>query len=229
MATGWFAPSLFDFLFDLDVHNEKSWFDANRDRFEQQVREPVLAFVRAAEQPLHSHVSRHLVADDRKSGGSMFRIHRDTRFSSDKRPYKTNVGVQFRHEAGKDAHAPGLYLHLEPGNCFAAAGTWHPDMATLTRVRDEVVAKPGPFKRMLGQLDGSGWELSSHDALTRAPRGYPPDHPLVEQLKRRSWILGRTMTEDQVCAPDFLDTYIGWGRQARPLLRWLCRILEQPF
>ena len=82
------------------------------------------------------------MADPRPSGGSLFRIYRDTRFSKDKSPYKTHAGMYFPVRGGKDVHTPGFYLHLEPGACFAAAGLWHPDAAALAKVREAIVARP---------------------------------------------------------------------------------------
>lgn len=228
MADASFSPALFDFLFDLDVNNERSWFDANRDRYEREVREPMLAFIRDLEQPLHRRVSRHLVVDDRKVGGSLFRINRDTRFSNDKRPYKTNVGAQFRHEQGRDAHAPGLYFHLEPGNCFMGAGMWRPATPVLNQVRDAIVESPATWRRTRTVVEKAGWGLDG-DALVRAPRGYDPDHPLIDDLRRTSVILIRTFDEDDVLAPDFRDTIVDWWAASRPLLRFMGGALGIPF
>src|SRR5678815_2121248 len=104
-----FSDETFAFLGELEEHNQRDWFEANKSRYERVVREPALAFVRDMGRRL-AEVAPALRADDRKVGGSMMRVHRDTRFSKDKSPYKTNVGIQFRHEAGKDVHAVGLYV-----------------------------------------------------------------------------------------------------------------------
>lgn len=218
-------PELFDFLFDLDVHNERPWFEANRERYESEVREPVRQFIREVADPLHDRVSRFLVADDRKQGGSMFRIHRDVRFSKDKTPYKIHVGVQLRHERGRDVHAPGVYLHLEPGHCFVGSGMWRPGNEALNALRDDIEARPAVFKRMRTQLDVGAWEFGG-DSLKRAPRGRDPDHPLIDELRRTSWILIHPIDESDTTATDFVDTFIELVRQTRPLLRWQGRILD---
>ena len=114
-------PALFDFMRELKANNERPWFEANKARYRAEVRDPMLDFIEAFAEPL-AEISPHFRADPRPNGGSLFRIYRDTRFAKDKTPYKTNVGAHFRHEAGKDAHAPGFYLHLEPGMCFAGCG-----------------------------------------------------------------------------------------------------------
>ena len=131
-------PALFDFLRELKANNERPWFEENKARYRAEVQGPMLDFIQAFAEPL-AEISPHFRADPRANGGSLFRIYRDTRFSKDKTPYKTNVGAHFRHEAGKDAHAPGFYLHLEPGMCFAGCGVWHPDSPTLGRIRDAIL------------------------------------------------------------------------------------------
>ena len=126
------TSDLFEFLLDLRANNDREWFAENKRRYEQHVKEPLLAFIEDLEPHLHS-VSEHFVADTRANGGSMFRIYRDVRFSKDKSPYKTQAAVQFRHEAGKSVHAPGFYLHLEPDQVFAdACRTASPYMEFLT-------------------------------------------------------------------------------------------------
>ena len=137
MADRCFDPTLFKFLRDLKAHNSTEWFQANKQRFEDEVRTPLLGFILAFAEPL-AGISRQFEANPARSGGSMFRLNRDTRFALDKSPYKTNVGAQFRHRAcPKDVHSPGFYLHLEPRGCFASAGLWHPDKDTLQKVSDE--------------------------------------------------------------------------------------------
>src|SRR4051812_32186323 len=114
-----FSPELFAFLRDLAGHNHREWVTANKAQYVADVQEPALAFIEDVGLRL-PEVSRHFVADARPSGGSLFRIYRDIRFSKDKTPYKTQTGIQFRHAQARDAHAPGYYLHLEPGSVFMA-------------------------------------------------------------------------------------------------------------
>ena len=129
-----FTPALFEFLADLSMNNEREWFQANKARYERDVRDPMIEFVVDFGEKLRE-INPHMVADPRKSGGSVFRIYRDVRFSRDKSPYKTNAGAHFRHEVGREVHGPGFYLHLEPGNVFAGAGIWMPNSATLGKIR----------------------------------------------------------------------------------------------
>ena len=106
-----FSAATFSFLEELAAHNNRAWFEANKSRYESVVREPALQFI-AAMAPLLAEFAPHFRAEPRRVGGSLMRVHRDTRFSRDKSPYKTNIGIQFRHALGKDVHAPGFYLHV---------------------------------------------------------------------------------------------------------------------
>lgn len=223
----YFTTRTFDFLQDLEVHNDRDWFQANRDRYEEDVRDPMLAFVADA-QPRLATISKHLVADPRRSGGSMFRINRDVRFSADKSPYKTHTGAQFRHAAGRDVHAPGLYLHLEPGNVGMGAGMWMPDNATLRRIRTHLDDNRAAWKRVRNAEWFKAWDL--HGAsLKRAPRGWDPDHPLIEDLRRTSWALMRPATEEEATSEGFLDLFIERCAETKPFLRFLCRAIDVPF
>ena len=177
-GTAFFRPELFNFLRQLKRHNNREWFVRNKQRYEEQVRDPALLFI-ASFAPHLRKLSPHFVADPRPTRGSLFRIYRDTRFSSDKRPFKTHVGIHFSHATGKDAHAPVFYLHLEPENCFAAAGVWHPDNRALTRIRTAIVDEPERWAKVRRKLELEG------DSLTRPPRGYDPKHLFIEDIKRK--------------------------------------------
>jgi len=219
-----FTPALFDFLRDLAAHNDRAWFEANRDRYEQHVRLPLLRFISDLG-PALAKVSKSFVADPRPVGGSMFRIYRDTRFSKDKSPYKTHAAAQFRHrDASGDVHAPGFYLHLEPGEPFGGGGLWHPEPADLSRVRERIIAKP---KEWAGVVRG-GVEILG-DKLKRPPAGFDPAHPYIEYLKYKDLYVGGDLTEREVCSADFIDRYVDTCRNAAPLVRFLCKALDVSF
>src|ERR1041385_2004678 len=142
------TPEVFAFLRELKKNNNREWFAENKTRYEQRVRGPILQFI-SDFQPRLARTSEHLVADPRPSGGSLFRIHRDTRFSRDKLPYKTHLGVHFFHDSGKKAPSvPVFYLHIDPDECFAAAGIWHPDPQSLAKVRDRIAAGDAEWKAL---------------------------------------------------------------------------------
>src|SRR5437660_671987 len=139
MAQRYFSSELFVFLKDLKRHNNREWFAAHRDRFAEHVEQPMLRFIAAVGERLPA-ISGAYVADPRRSGGSMYRIYRDTRFSPDKSPYKTHVAAHFRHRsASKDQETPGFYLGLSPTERFGGGGIYHPSMPSLTRIRHRIV------------------------------------------------------------------------------------------
>jgi uncharacterized protein (TIGR02453 family) len=215
-----FSPELFRFLSELRENNNREWFQANKGRYESAVREPVLRFI-ADFAPLLHTISLYFVADPSPTGGSLFRIYRDVRFSKDKSPYKTQVGVNFWHvEAGKHVHVPGFYLHLEPGGCFAAAGLWHPDAATLKKIRAAIVARPAAWKA----VRRSGLKIEG-GTLARPPKGYNAEHPLIEDLKWKDYITSITFSDAKVCGSRFLSDYVAACRRMSPLVKFLTEAL----
>jgi uncharacterized protein (TIGR02453 family) len=218
----YFGPGLFDFLRELRQHNSRDWFLANKPRYESEVRDPMLRFITDFGPRLRA-ISRHFRADPRPVGGSLFRIHRDTRFSKDKTPYKTMVAAQFRHEAGGDVHAPGFYLHLEPGQVFAGAGLWRPDAGTLAKVRDTLVAHPERWTRAVSGRAFRKTVTFSGEMLARPPRGYDPAHPLIVDLKRKDFVVTAPLSEAAACAPDFMGRVTPVYQTAAPLVEFLTR------
>lgn len=224
-----FDPELFGFLRELADNNDREWFQDNKARYREVVQEPLLAFIAAFAAPL-AEISPAFVADPRPTGGSMFRIYRDTRFSKDKRPYKTHAAAQFRHREGKDVHAPGFYLHLEPGEVFCGAGMWRPDGPTLQRVRDAIVDDPDGWRGAVAAVEGASPAVRrGGDSLKRAPRGYDADHPLVEDLKRKDHVTFCQLSEADVLADDVVDRVAAAFRPTAPYVRFLCEALDLEF
>ena len=225
---GHFTPALFQFLAELGLNNDREWFRANKARYDADVRDPLLEFVADFGERLRD-ISPHYVADPRPSGGSMFRIYRDVRFSRDKLPYKTNAGAHFRHQVGKEVHGPGFYLHLEPGHVFVGAGIWHPDSETLGKIRGTIVANPARWRRIVEDEGFRQRFRVEGDSLKRAPKGYDPDHPLIEDLKRKDFVASTTFSEAEACSPDFLDTYADACRAAAPFTELLTKAVGLPW
>ena len=111
-----FTPATVKFLAELSDNNNRDWFNENKTRYEEEVLDVALRFIQSMQDPL-ADFAPHFTAIPKRMGGSLMRVYRDTRFSKDKTPYKTNIGIQFRHVLGKDVHAPGFYVHIEPGSC----------------------------------------------------------------------------------------------------------------
>lgn len=224
-----FTPGLFDFLSELSLNNNRDWFNANKQRYEDLVREPARAFVRAMGPQLDG-ISEHFVADDRKVGGSLMRVYRDTRFSKDKTPYKTNVGIQFRHAAGKDVHAPGFYLHISIDEMFLGAGMWRPDREPLKQIRDRIAEAPETWQAVMDApaFKGGEWRLGG-ESLKRAPRGFDKAHPLIEEIKRKDFIATREIDPDFVLQPDLPARLTALFAQTTPLVQWLCATTGNAF
>ena len=227
-ASRHFTPALFSFLRDLARNNDRAWFQANRERYLDAVQEPALEFIADFAERLAS-ISPHFRADARVQGGSLFRIYRDVRFSKDKTPYKTNTGVQFRHVRAADAHAPGYYLRLEPGECFAGVGMWRPETKVAYRIREAIADDPTGWKRATrGKRFAATWSLAG-ESLKRAPKGFDPDHPLIDDLKRTSFIAVSRLTQREVTSPGFADALAARYRSATPFMRFLCAAVGLEF
>lgn len=224
----YFSPATFDFLRSLSRNNRKEWFDAHKADYEKHVRTPALAFIEAA-RPHLAKISREIVADPRPVGGSLMRVYRDIRFSKDKTPYKTNVGIGFRHRNGRDAAATGYYLHLGLDGCFGGGGIHGADTRTLGAIRDAIVRDPAAWRKAghNAKLE-SGHEFGS-DVLKKPPHGYPSDHPLIEDLKRKDYFCHVQYRPAEVTASDFLDRFIDNCKVEAPLLAFLSRAVGLPW
>ncbi len=220
----YFDQELFEFLSDLKANNNRVWFQANKPRYEREVKGPILRFI--ADFGYHlSTISKHFSADPRPNGGSMFRIYRDTRFSHDKSPYKTAAAAHFPHNScGKDVHAPGFYLHLEPGECLGGGGLWHPDGPSLKMVRDRIANQTKEWKEVL-----STGIIIEGDALMRPPQGYSPEHAFISDIKRKDFYSMKTISESDVCSPDFMERYLDACRTATPLVTFLTKAVGLPW
>ena len=218
------SAATIEFLAELAANNNRGWFEANKPRYEALVREPALDFIEDMGPPLAAFAP-HFRADPRKLGGSLMRVYRDTRFARDKTPYKTNIGIQFRHELGKDVHAPGFYVHLSPAECFLAVGCWHPDAQALGRIRDFIAQYPEKWFAARDDRGFAGlWQLSG-DRLKRPPRGYAADHPAIEDLKRKDFVAIAALSFAEVTAPRLVELATERFAASRPFMRFLCDAL----
>lgn len=231
MGNRYFTAEVFRFLRDLEANNEKAWWESNKDRYLEVIREPALEFVNDFGPHLEK-ISTHFLADPRTVGGSLMRPYRDMRFSRDKTPYKTNVGIQFRHEQGKDVHAPGFYLHLEPRACFAGVGLWRPEAKVARQIRQAINNDPLGWKRAAkGKPFTNTWSVTQdeEDYLKRVPKELDPDHPFARDLRLRSFIASSSLTQAEVTSSGFADDLAGMFDQGGPFTEFLCRAIEVPF
>ncbi|MCP3867610.1 MAG: DUF2461 domain-containing protein [Gammaproteobacteria bacterium] len=223
-----FPKGCIPFLEALSRNNDREWFGENKQAYESEVREPALAFIESMAPGLR-RLSPHFRAIPKKIGGSLMRVYRDIRYTKDKTPYKTNIGIQFRHELGRDVHAPGYYVHIQPGGCFIGVGIWRPESRVLAKIRDFVVDNPASWQQANNYRPFKSHYALEGESLKRPPRGYPPEHPLVEDLKRKDFIACSAFDDQQVCRKDFSRFVAGRFRQATPFMNYLCSALEVQF
>lgn len=221
-----FSEETFAFLHALAFNNERAWFESHRSEWERFVLEPSLALIRDMESVIRG-ISPHYTAVAKKSGGSLMRIYRDTRFGADKTPYKTNIGIQFRHASYRDVHAPGFYVHLAPDACFVGAGSWRPERDDLAKIRARIAEKP---KEYLNALEAAGGEMDPvGDSLVRVPRGFEPDHPLACELKRIDFLVSRDLEPEAYLNRGLIDLLTRKFSASVPYMKFLCAALGAPF
>jgi len=224
---GHFTAGTFAFLETLAANNNRDWFADHKQDYEDQVRSPALAFVEAVGQRL-PEFAPHFRADSRKMGGSLMRVYRDTRFGKDKTPYKINIGIQFRHEVGKDVHAPGFYVHISGSQCFVGVGTWHPPSPSLAAIRKAIVERPQDWCAARDDAQLSRWFALVGDSLKTAPRGFAKDHPMIEDLRRKDFIAISDIAPALIEQEDFADMVCDYFKAGIPLMQFLCKALRLP-
>ena len=216
-----FYPSTLSFLEELAANNNRDWFGENKSRYEEEVLDVALRFIQSMQGPL-AEIAPRFVAMPTRVGGSLMRVYRDTRFSRNKTPYKTNIGIQFRHEQAKDVHSPGYYLHIEPQHVFLGAGMWRPEAAPLRGIRERIAARPAEWQRALREPKFNRLFELGGESLMRPPRGFARDHECIEDIKRKSFIAVRNFDAEACLKPQFQRTVENSFRTAEPFMRFLC-------
>jgi uncharacterized protein (TIGR02453 family) len=217
--------SILEFLQDLQVNNNKPWFDAHRPQYE------------AAKSAFHAFVEELIavIAQFDPTIGALeakqctFRINRDVRFSKDKRPYKHNMSAYFNH-AGKKGTGAGYYLHIEPGKSFAAAGLWMPEPANLAKIRQEIDYNHDEWKKILGSAAFKkqfAHGLGTDDSLVRPPKGYDEENPAIRFLKMKSFVASRSFSDSEVTGPGFHTLAGASFKAAKPMIGFLNRAVDE--
>ena len=223
-----FTAETLAFLNELSANNNREWFKANKSRYEELVLDVALRFIQSMQDPL-AEIAPKFIALPTRVGGSLMRVYRDTRFSRNKTPYKTNIGIQFRHQRAKDVHSPGYYVHIEPQEVFIGVGMWRPDSDPLRGIRNRIAAKPAEWKRIIAdpkfkrQFDFGG------ETLTRPPRGFDKDHECIEDIKRKSFIAVKHMPVEDCLSPKFQAKVETAFKTGTPYMQFLCKAVGVPF
>lgn len=221
-----FRPAAFTFLRDLSRNNKKEWFEANREVYEAEVREPMRGLVAALDERLTS-IAPEIVGDPKRS---LFRIHRDVRFSQNKAPYKTNSGAWLYHrDAGRkvgtmgEGGGAGFYFHIDTTMCFMAGGMWMPARPALQRIREAIARQPKALPKLTGTpaFRKRFGEISDEVKLRRVPQGFPADHPAAEWLKLQSFTARAPIEQSVVMSPRLVDRLCRDFEVLVPLVRWL--------
>lgn len=222
-----FRREALQFLVDLAMNNERSWFQAHKADYERLLKEPLAAFCDAVGDAFRAE-GVPLESDARKSP---FRIYRDVRFSKDKSPYKTNVAASFpwvggsARASGAGRAGAGGYFHLAPEGSYMGGGMWHPEPGRLAAFRHAVDQEP---QRALAALEETRFKArfgAVHgESLKRVPAGYPPDHPHAELLKLKDVTFGRQLTDQEVLSSDLPSIVAADFAKAVPVMAFLASL-----
>jgi uncharacterized protein (TIGR02453 family) len=212
------AVATLKFLKDITRNNNRNWFEKNKSRY-LEVKNGFDDFLEEVHGELVKFDSSLANLNPRKIA---FRIYRDVRFSKDKRPYKTNMGAGFSSK-GKMEQEPGYYIHMEPGRCFIAGGLYVPDPGNLAKVRQEIDYNP---ERLMKILNDKKFKklfkgLDDWDKLKTAPKGYPKDHPQIEILKNKSFVVSHTFKDSEVTGKGYVKKIVEAAKVLKPFNDYL--------
>jgi uncharacterized protein (TIGR02453 family) len=213
----------FDFLSKLKKNNSKEWFDKNRDEYE------------IARTNFKEFVGDLIIAISRfdpsvkslEPKNCIFRINRDIRFSNDKTPYKTNMGASIG-PGGKKSHDAGYYIHIQPGASFLAGGVWQPPAPQLNAIRQEIDYNAAEFNKIINHkaFKMHFGKLSEEDKVKTSPKGYDKNHPEIELLKLKSFIVVRDLKDKEVISKDFIKECSEVFKAMYPLNKFLRRAVD---
>jgi uncharacterized protein (TIGR02453 family) len=212
-----FSPKTISFLRNLKRNNDREWFRGHKVEYEQHVRTPIVALLARLDEDFQTFAPE-LVAHP---SVSLFRIYRDTRFSANKSPLKTQVGAYFPHRAMRKRGA-GLYIEVGPDRVYIGGGLYMPNTADLQAIREHVashharlrrIVTSAGFRRTVGELQGN--------QLQRVPRGFPKDHPAADYLRFRQFLAGTESPAAFAYNPGFYRELLSVFRQVAPLVQFL--------
>ena len=214
-ALPYFRPEALNFLRNLARHNDRAWFQPRKEIFEAELRQPMLAIVRKITDAMMDFAPNHV----RPAEKSLFRIYRDTRFSSDKRPYKTHVAAWWSHQGLEKTSGAGYYFHVSPKEVIVAAGAYMPEKDQLATIRHWLLDHHGEFRKLLKKsaVRKTFTEFEGN-ALTRPPKGFPCDHPGLDLIQCRQWGLSAALPAEAALKPDIAAVIVRHFRLAAPIV-----------
>lgn len=227
--TAYFSPKTFTFLRGLARHNEREWFHAHKPEYEAHVRQPYQRLLIDL-QPALAGISLHFRADPKTVGGSLYRIHRDTRYSHDKSPYKTWQGAKLYHERSRQVEAPSFRIHIQPGRSFVGAGLWHPETAIQRKIRKFIFDNPSGWNRAAHAPEFSKrYSRQSSDMLVRVPSGFPKDFAHADDLRHRIFAVTRVLDDCEITGDNLLNILKQDLASVAPFMDYLCASLDLEF
>ncbi|HEV2132736.1 MAG TPA: DUF2461 domain-containing protein [Terracidiphilus sp.] len=214
-AFPYFRPEALTFLRNLARHNDRAWFTPRKPIYEAELKEPMLAAIRKITEAMLDFAPNHV----RPAEKCMFRIYRDTRFSNDKRPYKTHVAAWWTHQGLGKTSGAGYYFHVSPKELIIAAGSYMPEKEQLAAIRHWLLDNHEDFRKLLqNQKVRKTFEEFEGNALTRPPKGFPKDHPALDLIQCRQWGLAATLPASEALKPTLAATIIRHFRIAAPIV-----------
>jgi len=217
------SHKIFEFLTDIKNNNDRNWFNANKSRY-KDARAEFEAFITELIEQIARFDPPILRLEAKKC---IFRIYRDTRFSKDKQPYKTNFGAHLVDTHERPHDKAGYYVHIEPGNCFLAGGAYMPPAKWLNAIRESIDSKgeklidilnSANFKKYFGGMEG--------EQLKTKPRDYPEDHPFIDLLKYKSYLVVHNLKDSEVTSKDFLKKAVEVFQVLKPFDDFLNQSIE---
>ena len=209
---------ILDFLKKLSKNNNRIWFEKNKDTY-LLAKEDFEKVVTAYLEELVKFNPELASLNPKKLP---FRIYRDVRFSKDKRPYKNNMGAGFSPN-GKLVEEPGYYIHVEPGHCFIAGGIYMPSPENLSKVRQEIDYNGDKLEKLMKDKKFKKWfkDFSEFDKLKTVPKGYAKDHPRLEWLKHKTFIVSHSFTDMEVKDKKYVKQLVEASKAMKPLVAFL--------
>jgi len=208
-------PEALTFLRNLARHNDREWFTPRKGEFEALLKEPMLAIVRKITDAMIDFAPNHM----RPAEKSLFRIYRDTRFSADKRPYKTHVAAWWSHQGLEKTSGAGYYFHISAKEVIIAAGSYMPEKDQLAAIRHWLLDHHQEFRKLLQNPKvRSTFDEFEGNALTRPPKGFPKEHPALDLIQCRQWGLAAALPPAEALKPSLAATVIRYFRIAAPVV-----------